>query len=42
MSKQKIFVGRRDELEKFGKVLEDPKGQAGIVDLGSVWFENIK
>ena len=32
MAEERIFVGRRDGLEKFGKVLEDPKGQAVLVD----------
>jgi len=44
MSEQKIFVGRRDELEKFGKVLEDPKGQAVLVvgqaGMGKTWLIN--
>jgi hypothetical protein len=31
MAEKRIFVGRKDELEKFRKVLEDPKGQAVLV-----------
>jgi hypothetical protein len=31
MAEERIFVGRKDELEQFGKVLEDPKGQAVLV-----------
>jgi hypothetical protein len=31
MDEERIFVGRKDELEQFGKVLEDPKGQAVLV-----------
>ncbi len=31
MADKKIFVGRKDELEQFGKVLKDPKGQAVLV-----------
>ncbi len=44
MAEQKIFVGRKDELEQFGKVLEDPKGQAVIVvgqaGMGKTWLVN--
>ena len=28
MAEERIFVGRKDELEQFGKVLEEPQGQA--------------
>lgn len=42
MSEQKIFVGRKKELEQFGKVLEDPKGQAVLVvgqaGMGKTWL----
>ncbi len=31
MAEERIFVGRKDELEQFVKVLEDPKGQAVLV-----------
>ncbi len=40
----KIFVGRKDELEQFGKVLEDPKGEAVLVfgqaGMGKTWLIN--
>ena len=42
MADKKIFVGRKDELEQFGKVLEDPKGQAVLVvgqaGMGKTWL----
>jgi KaiC/GvpD/RAD55 family RecA-like ATPase len=42
MADKKIFVGRKDELEQFGKVLEDPKGQAvfvvGQAGMGKTWL----
>jgi hypothetical protein len=28
MAEERIFVGRKKELEQFSKVLEEPKGQA--------------
>jgi len=31
MAEQKIFVGRKAELEQFKKVLENPRGQAVLV-----------
>lgn len=31
MSSDKIFVGRKDELEQFKKVLAEPQGQAVLV-----------
>lgn len=31
MNSEKIFVGRKAELEQFRKVLENPKGQAVLV-----------
>ena len=31
MAEGKIFVGRKDELEQFKKVLKNPKGQAVVV-----------
>lgn len=44
MAKGDIFVGREAELEQFGKVLEDPKGQAvlvvGQVEMGKTWLVN--
>ena len=40
----KIFVGRKAELEQFKKVLEDPKGQAVLVvghrGMGKTWLIN--
>ncbi len=42
MAEKRIFVGRKEELEKFGKVLEDPKGQAVLVvgqaGMGKTWL----
>jgi len=42
MAEERIFVGRKDELEQFRKVLEDPKGQAVIVvgqaGMGKTWL----
>ncbi|MHC4489813.1 MAG: tetratricopeptide repeat protein [Planctomycetota bacterium] len=42
MAEERIFVGRKDELEQFSKVLEDPKGQAVIVvgqaGMGKTWL----
>jgi tetratricopeptide (TPR) repeat protein len=44
MAEERIFVGRKDELEQFGKVLEDPKGQAVLVvgqaGMGKTWLVN--
>ena len=44
MAKEDIFVGRKAELEQFGKVLEDPKGQAVLVvgqsGMGKTWLVN--
>ncbi len=44
MSKNKIFVGRKAELEQFKKVLTDPKGQAiviiGQAGMGKTWLIN--
>ena len=31
MGSERIFVGRKAELERFGEVLADPKGQAILV-----------
>jgi len=31
MSEKPIFVGRKEELEQFKKILQDPKGQAILV-----------
>jgi GTPase SAR1 family protein len=42
MAEERIFVGRKDELEQFRKVLEDPKGQAVLVvgqaGMGKTWL----
>ncbi len=44
MTEQKIFVGRKAELEKFIKVLEEPRGQAVLVvgqaGMGKTWLIN--
>lgn len=44
MSGEKIFVGRKAELEQFRRVLEDPKGQAVLVvgqaGMGKTWLIN--
>jgi len=44
MAEKKIFVGRRNELEQFKKVLEDPQGQAILVvgnrGMGKTWLIN--
>lgn len=44
MTADKIFVGRKDELEQFRKVLEDPQGQAVLVvgqaGMGKTWLVN--
>ncbi|NVL91278.1 MAG: tetratricopeptide repeat protein [Desulfobacterales bacterium] len=44
MAEKRIFVGRKAELEQFGKVLEDPKGQAVLVvgqaGMGKTWLIN--
>ena len=44
MSRGKIFVGRKAELEQFKKVLEDPQGQAVLVvgnrGMGKTWLIN--
>lgn len=42
MAADKIFVGRKDELEQFKEVLEDTKGQAALVvgppGMGKTWL----
>ena len=44
MTADKIFVGRKVELEQFKKVIEDPKGQAVLVvghrGMGKTWLIN--
>ncbi len=44
MAKSEIFVGRKEELKEFKKVLEDPRGQAIIVTgnrgMGKTWLVN--
>jgi tetratricopeptide (TPR) repeat protein len=44
VSGEKIFVGRKAELEQFKKVLEDPQGQAVLVvghrGMGKTWLIN--
>jgi tetratricopeptide (TPR) repeat protein len=44
MSDKKIFVGRRDEIEQFKKVLERPRGEAVVVvgqaGMGKTWLVN--
>jgi tetratricopeptide (TPR) repeat protein/energy-coupling factor transporter ATP-binding protein EcfA2 len=44
MDADKIFVGRKDELEQFKEVLKDPKGQAVLVvgqaGMGKTWLVN--
>jgi tetratricopeptide (TPR) repeat protein len=44
MTKNEIFVGRKEELEEFSRVLEDPRGQAIIVvgnrGMGKTWLVN--
>ena len=44
MDVEKIFVGRKDEIEQFKEVLEDPKGQAVLVvgqaGMGKTWLVN--
>jgi len=44
MAEKRIFVGRKAELEQFGKALEDPKGQAVLVvgqaGMGKTWLVN--
>jgi len=44
MAEKKIFVGRKAELEQFGKALEDPQGQAVLVvgqaGMGKTWLVN--
>ena len=44
MAEERIFVGRKDELEKFGKILEEAKGQAVLVvgqaGMGKTWLIN--
>jgi len=44
MNAEKIFVGRKSELEQFKEVLKDPKGQAvlvvGQVGMGKTWLVN--
>ena len=42
MGSERIFVGREAELERFGEVLEDPRGQAilvvGQAGMGKTWL----
>jgi len=44
MAEERIFVGRKDELEQFGNVLKNPKGQAVLVvgqaGMGKTWLVN--
>ncbi len=44
MAQDKIFVGRKAELEQFKKVLEDPKGRAVLIvghrGMGKTWLIN--
>ena len=44
MSEQKIFVGRKKDLEEFARVLVQPEGQAvlvvGQVGMGKTWLIN--
>ena len=44
MSDEKIFVGRRDEIEQFKKALERPRGEAVVVvgqaGMGKTWLVN--
>lgn len=44
MVAEKMFVGRKDELEKFKKVFEEPRGQAvlvvGQMGMGKTWLIN--
>ncbi len=44
MDAEKIFVGRKTELEKFKKVLENPEGQSVLVignrGMGKTWLIN--
>lgn len=37
MAEERIFVGRKDELERFGKVLQDLKGQT-VLFVGKIMF----
>lgn len=42
MGSERIFVGRKGELERFGEVLGDPRGQAVVVmgnrGMGKTWL----
>ena len=42
MDKGRIFVGRKDELRRFGEVLKEPEGQAVLVvgqaGMGKTWL----
>ena len=44
MTKEKIFVGRKQELEQFEQVVKDPQGQAllvvGQTGMGKTWLIN--
>jgi len=44
MGAERIFVGRKAELERFAEVLKDPKGQAvvvvGAAGMGKTWLVN--
>ena len=44
MAEEKIFVGRKAELEQFKEVLKNPKGQAVLVvgqaGMGKTWLVN--
>jgi tetratricopeptide (TPR) repeat protein len=44
MAEERIFVGRKNELEQFDKVLKEPKGQAVLVvgqaGMGKTWLVN--
>jgi len=44
MDEEKIFVGRKAELEQFKEVLKNPKGQAVLVvgqaGMGKSWLVN--
>ncbi len=39
MGSERIFDGREDEMERFGEVLADPKGQAILV-VGQAGMDN--
>jgi len=42
MGSERIFVGREEELERFGDLLADPRGQAVVVvgkrGMGKTWL----